>query len=276
MSISTGNALNFQAPQQTNSSTDRIELDRQLQLVSSDRLEVEREQLKVFTDRMMLQIEKKQAAAEAEMELKRQEIILLRRNDAPSGELLKLQEDYAALESRIESITASCKLEVQGIRQFYQDSLTAMLVAQEKSHLEAMSNASKQSLEATTLVVDGNSKALVEFGETISQRMKKEAHTVRAAYQEVAKGIQHSAEVSDRNSAALVGGLQQIAGAVQAGFERLSNQAEAMERNRIQQAQEMEQQRIQDEKTRRDEMRIMYSNSNATIQSFSQSVMLVI
>jgi hypothetical protein len=151
-----------------------------------------------------------------------------------------------------------------------------MLVAQEKSHLEAMSNASKQSLEATTLVVDGNSKALVEFGETISHRMKKEAHNVRAAYQEVAKGIQHSAEVSDRNSVALVGGLQQIAGAVQAGFERLSNQAEAMERNRIQQAQEMEQQRIQDEKTRRDEMRIMYSNSNATIQSFSQSVMLVI
>ena len=87
--------------------------------------------------------------------------------------------------------------------------------------------------------------------------------------------MQHSAEVSDRNSVAIVGGLQQIAGAVQSGFERLANQAEAMERNRIQQAQEMEQQRIQDEKSRRDEMRIMYSNSNATIQSFSQSVMLV-
>ncbi len=277
MSISTGNALNFQAPLQNNFSNDRIELERQLQLVSSNRLEVEREQLKVFTDQMLLQIEKKQAVAEAELSLKKQEILLLRQNDSSSSsrDFIKLQEDYAALESKVESITAACKLEVQGIRQFYQDSLTAMLVAQEKRHLEALANHSNHSLEATTLVVEGNSKALQQFGDTISHRMKKEAHNVRAAYQEVAKNMQHSAEVSDRNSVAIVGGLQQIAGAVQSGFERLANQAEAMERNRIQQAQEMEQQRIQDEKSKRDEMRIMYSNSNATIQSFSQSVLLV-
>ena len=159
MSFSPGNGLNFQAPQQNISSNDRIDLERQLQLVSTNRIELEREQLKVFTDTILLDIEKKRAGAEAELELKRQEIILLRRNDAPSGECIKLQEDYAALKLKVEAITTSCKLEINAwdpsILSRYTYS-NACCPKKKPSIWRQCQITQTIFLEATTLVVEGN------------------------------------------------------------------------------------------------------------------------
>ena len=250
-------------------------LDGRLELERQQRQDLEREKLKLFTDQKMLQFEKKIADAESELTKKREEIKLMSQVQAPSDQLVKLQNDYIQLELKFQSVTESCRAESKQLVLFSQQSLSESLVAQENRHIKAMSTAATYALEGTHVIVDSNKKALGDLGDTIGHRMKMDSVRTTAAYNQIGSAIQHFAETSDRNTFAVADGLRNLASSVTAGFQMMAAQAEATERNRIQLWQDAENRRLEDEQARRDEISAVHSNSNAVIQSYNQSLLLV-